>query len=351
MASEGIVEVIVPVSTEAPNLDGTNTEIIFPAEFNVFAGDLKSAGTPQAGKNDELPVNEKPDGETTPLIGNTAFTDGDLTEVITDDGELTKIPEPSCGVEFIKIFGTFLETIPAGLLAGYLNTVVKNIAVDNRWLNFAARHMIPTYSAGAIFALLGTAFRYEVKYQAQRSDYPCKSRREYFSENMGEMMKFAVSLWAVGGTSFAIFTACPELAKGLGELPADIIAVSLGMITFAAGNLLPTLGLPWEKLADIAGVFGGFALGGFAVKKIGEAKDNVGIWLPAVVGAGGALVGNLGYKASSYLYDRFWVPEKKIMEISSEDVNHPINAADNEDDIESKTQSDTESSSSAYCCG
>lgn len=226
---------------------------------------------------------------------------------------------PLCSTEsMLKTFGTFLEVVPAGVIAGYLNLVVADIDKDDKWGNFAVRHTVPTYLASVAFALLGMLFKYEIKYQHAKLESLTLTRKEYFSEHSAEMLKFAFGIFLVGGTAFSIFTACNELAQGLGFVPAAVIATAAGMLGFFAGNLLlPKNGqLPQSKLADIFGVFAGFSAGGYALKAI-EATKAVGSVafdyivspiLPGITGAISALTANVTSQLLSSCtgYGRFW---------------------------------------------
>jgi len=208
---------------------------------------------------------------------------------------------------------TGIEALMGGAVAGYTGYLVNGL-IDSYWGNFVITQTVPTFLGAGTFAVLGTALKYGLKFQEEKAQGSELTFKEFCDENKSEAARFFASIWAVGDAAFITYTsssALAEIVDLLSTLPRELIAATMGFVVFAVGNRLPGLQLPITKLAEIAGVFAGFAIGHETIELIDNANivneemlnTVVKPLLPAVTGFATAIATNLLTSAGGFFYN------------------------------------------------
>jgi hypothetical protein len=219
--------------------------------------------------------------------------------------------------ECLRTTGTGIETMAGGGVGGYVRIGARLIKAQSACCdNFFAKHLISAYSGALLFSILGTTFKYVREAEREKIANPANSFSRVISSHRKEAIEFALSLFLLGGASFAVYMGLEELFRNLCHLdiiPAGIAAGFLGFAVFAVGHYLPALQMPWEKLINLIGVYFGFTLGNYAVEAISNShltneaisKYVVEPLVPPLVGAAGSVVANLTFRGVANLMNKF----------------------------------------------
>jgi hypothetical protein len=191
--------------------------------------------------------------------------------------------------EFLELVGTSIEGGGGGITAAFVNKLSKNLT-NNDTANFFLEHGITAAGGGVAFALLATGITFGLMYEEEKKKHPLLTPKKFAEEKAGEACKFALKVFFFGAVAFDSFTSLIAYLPSLNinEFAVYGISIAVGLTLFTSGNIIPFMRAPIQKIAEVGGVFTGFAAGIYLASK--NPNSWYSAYLPTILCATSAFV-------------------------------------------------------------